>query len=77
MSFQTGIEPTEKLQATVDDIDMILMPDYYLASDYVQRKCWELRESFKLSKFNMNQFGKFKQQVEEMDKLLGSELSKL
>jgi hypothetical protein len=37
----------------------------------------ELRESWKLSKFDMNEFGKFKEQVEEMDKILGNELSKL
>ena len=75
--FHIRNEPTDKLQARIDDIDMILMPDYYLASDSVQRKWWKLRESWKLSKLNLNEFGNFKQQVEEMDKILGNELSRL
>ncbi|HEY7078460.1 MAG TPA: hypothetical protein VH500_02090 [Nitrososphaeraceae archaeon] len=46
--FQTGIEPTDKLQATIDDIDMILMPDYYLASDSVQRKWWGIKRKLEV-----------------------------
>jgi hypothetical protein len=63
--FQNGIESTEKLKDTIDEIDKILIPHYYLANDNIQKKWWEVRYSLK-SANDPNLFKKFKEHVEKM-----------
>jgi hypothetical protein len=82
--FTNNTESKEKLESTIESIDLILIPNYYLASDPIQKKWWDVRQSFKNAKVrnnysstrNDNNFEKFKTKVQEMVTLLGAELSK-
>ena len=71
--FISHVEARPKIENTIESIDLILIPNYYLANDAIQKQWWIVRQGFKDS-INPTKFDKFADEVRKMVTLLDNQL---